>query len=325
MLRNLIEYHWAEHIDEALLLMARSDVKTVALAGGTYLLGLDDDSIEAVVDLRELELAYISEDTRFVHIGAMTTLQQLVDAPLMKSFAASLLARAALASSSSHLIRASATLGGTLAAGVASQADLLPALSVLEAQVLLRSGSKTSVNLSAGTAERPGLALSDVVFKGKQERTVACDEVASERHASELIIEVLLPAARTFSGTAFMRIGRTQADVALLNVAALVELEQDTYRRVRLAFGGINMEPQRLLAVERLLEGKHMDDTQGLLAALQMGMNEFRPPTDALVSGGYRRVSAVKLAQRAIEEALYNARLQAVSTTYRGSSVESRL
>src|SRR5262250_851064 len=99
MLLNLLEYHWVENIDDALLLLARTDTRTVPLAGGTYLLGLEDDSIQAVVDLRDLGLAYISEDARGIHIGAMTTLQAMVDSPLLKDLATGIVARAALASS----------------------------------------------------------------------------------------------------------------------------------------------------------------------------------------------------------------------------------
>src|SRR5947199_7329575 len=95
MLFNLLEYHWAEHIDDALMLLSRTDVKTVPLAGGTYLLGMHDDSIQAVVDLRDLELASISQDAYGIHIGAMTTLQSMVDSPVLKDFAYGLLARAA--------------------------------------------------------------------------------------------------------------------------------------------------------------------------------------------------------------------------------------
>src|SRR5215831_20257936 len=87
MLLNLLEYHWAEDIDDALLLLARTDIKTVPLAGGTYLLGLQNDSIQAVVDLRDLGLAYITEDARGIHIGAMTTLQSMADAPVLKNLA----------------------------------------------------------------------------------------------------------------------------------------------------------------------------------------------------------------------------------------------
>src|SRR6266699_4193436 len=185
MLINLLEYHWAEHIDEALMLLSRTDMKTVAIAGGTYLLGQKDYSIQAVVDLRDLELAYISADARGIHIGAMTTLQSMVDSPVLKDLAGGLLSRAALASSFSRLIRNCATLGGTLGAGIASQADLLTALAVMDAEVLLRSGSKTQVNLSAGTLDRPGLPLSGVTYKGKQERRVPY--AAVERRPTELI------------------------------------------------------------------------------------------------------------------------------------------
>ncbi len=325
MLRNLVEYHWAEHIDDALELLARLDVKTVPLAGGTHLLGLDDDTIEAVVDLRELGLSYISEDTRGdIHIGAMTSLQTLVDAPRLNSFATGLLSRTALASSSSRLIRNSATLGGTLSVGATSQADVLTALSVLEAQVVVRSASKTSVNLSGGTTEHPGLALSGVVYKGKQERHIACDDVARERHPNELIVEAVLPAIRATYGTAFARIGRTLTDAALLNVATLVEVEHDLYKRVRLAFGGVSMEPVRMLAIEHALEGTSIDDTSSIMTALQRGIAEFRPPTDARVSGGYRRVSGAKLAQRVLEEATYLARHQGLLAAQSGTSKENR-
>src|SRR5206468_7488083 len=133
MLLKLVEYHWAEHIDDVLLLLARLDIKTVPLAGGTYLLGLQDETISAVVDLRELGLSYITEDAQGLHIGAMTTLQSIVDAPLLKELFTGLLSRAAQASTSSRLIRNSATLGGTVGAGAASQADLLTALVALDA------------------------------------------------------------------------------------------------------------------------------------------------------------------------------------------------
>ncbi len=303
MLRNLTEYHWAEHIDDALLLLARLDIKTVPIAGGTYLLGLDDESIEAVVDLRDLELAYISEDTRGIYIGPMTTLQSMADAPLLKELASGLLSSSASASSSSRLIRNSATIGGTLAVGAASQADLLTAFTAMEAQVVVRSGSRTEVNLSGGTSERPGLALSGVVYKGKQERRVASDALKRELRPNELIVEVIVPRPDAICGASFARIGRTPTDTALMNAVALVEIENNVYRRVRLALGGVNMESVRVQAVERYLEGQRIDNSQGLVDALQAGMNEVRLPADARVSSGYRRVSGTRLAQHVLEEA----------------------
>jgi len=312
MLLNLLEYHWVEDMDDALLLLARTDTKTVALAGGTYLLGLEDESIQAVVDLREIELAYITEDTKGIHIGAMTTLQAMGDSALLKDLATGILARASLASSFSHLIRNSATLGGTLAAGVASQADLLTALAVMNSEVILRSGSKSQVNLSGGTAERPGLALSGVTFKGKQERRVPFSSLTIERKPNELIIEVCIPRPANSCAASFMRVGRTPTDVALINAAALVEVEGGVYQQVRLALGGVNMEPVRIEGVEKQLEGQPASspgdanstlDTQRIIAAIQAGMANFSPPEDFRASKAYRRVSGMNLAFRVLEEA----------------------
>ena len=312
MLLNLLEYHWVEDIDDALLLLARTDTKTVALAGGTYLLGLEDDTIQAVVDLRDLELAYITEDAKGMHIGAMTTLQTIGDSQVLKELTSGILARASITSSFSRLIRNSATLGGTLVAGVASQADLLTALAVLDAEVVLRSGSKTQVNLSGGTADHPGLALSGVTFKGKQERRVTSRSIAVERKPNELIIEVIVPRYAYGCAASFMRVGRTPTDVALINAAALVEMNEGVYKQVRLALGGVNMEPVRIEAVEQQLEGQAVAtsgdsntalDIQQINAAIQVGMANFSPSEDFRASGIYRRVSGMNLAFRVLEEA----------------------
>lgn len=309
MLPNLVEYHWAEHIDDALLLLGRLDTKTVPLAGGTYLLGTHDESIQAVVDLRDLGLAYITENVQHIRIGSMASLQRIAEASVLQELATGIVAHSALASSSSRLIRNSATIGGTLGAGTAAQADLLTALVAMDAWAIMRSGSKTQVNLSGGTAERPGLALAGVVFKGKQERRLSCSTLSIEKRPNELIVEIVVPRPSTNGGASFLRIGRTPTDGALLNVVALVEIENGLYRKVRVAFGGINMAPIRMSALEQQLEGKAvLQDSdaasrQQMLSALKAGMREFLPPNDLLISSSYRRVAGMRLAYRALEEA----------------------
>ncbi len=323
MLLNLVEYHWAEYIDDALILLARLDVKTVPLAGGTYLLALDDESIEAVVDLRDLGLSYISEDAQVTRIGAMTTLQQIVDSPALKEYALGILIKAARYSSASQQIRNSATIGGTLATGIASQADVRTALVAVDAEVVVRSGSKTQVNLSGGTADRPGFPLSGVVYRGKQERHLACSSVAEERKQGELIIELILPHINYSAGASFQRIARTESDHALLNVAAVVAFEEGICQKARLVFGGINMEPMRVHAVERQLEGQPIEniaEEAQLLTILHHGLVEFRPPSDPQASSGYRRICSVPLAHQALTEAMKIAHWRTVMTRRSGST-----
>lgn len=306
MLSNLLEYHWPEQLDDALVLLSRADVKTVPLAGGTYLLGQKDDSVQAVVDLRDLALDYIAEDAREIRIGAMTTLQSMVDAPILREFAGGLLAKAAQASSFSRLVRNCATLGGTLGAGIAAQADLSTALAVLDVEIFLRSASRTQMNLSGGTPERPGLPLVGVTFKGKHERRVPYDALAAERRPNELMIEALIPKPGAASGAAFLRVGRTLTDVALINVAALAQVTGGVYTRVRLALGGVNMQPVRLHALETHVQGMPASlpgDEQRLLAAVEAGMAGVEFPADFRASSHYRHESGMMLVWRALQEA----------------------
>jgi CO/xanthine dehydrogenase FAD-binding subunit len=307
MLPQLTEYHWVVDMDEALFLLARPSVKTVPLAGGTHLLGQRDNSIEAVIDLRDLGLNALSEDANGIHIGAMTTLQNIADAPMLGELALNILARSAHTAPASRLLRNSATIGGTLALGSASQTDIITTLVALDAEAVLRSGSRTQIDLQGGNSERPGLSLRGVVYKGKQERRVPCHEVHEARRPGELIIEVIVPRPGLHTGAAFTRISRTPSDVALLNAAATVEIVNGRYQRVRLALGGVNMEPVRLLGVERQFEGKlvrHPIDSQKMLTDLQVGMASFRPPNDIRVSSSYRRVSGMSAAYRVLEEAI---------------------
>lgn len=304
MLLNLLEYHWAEDIDDALLLLSRTDIKTVPLAGGTYVLGQTDETIQAVVDLRDLQLAYIKEDAQTIHIGAMTTLQSIADAPLLKNTVDGLLSRAAQASSFSRLLRNSATLGGTIGAGAASQADILTALSVMDAEVVLRSGSQTSVNLGGQRAAQGG-----IVYKGKHERRVAFHSFALEHRPNELIIEVRIPRPAATASGAFERVGRTPTDVALLNAAALIEIRDDIYQRVRLALGGVNMEPVRLYAIEQQLEGKPADiGAEFITLVVQAAIADTRLPSDFRASSDYRHICGASLVNHVLEEATNGSR-----------------
>ncbi len=130
-----------------------------------------------------------------------------------------------------------------------------------------------------------------------------------------------MPCLSANNGASFQRIGRTPADVALLNAAAVVEIQDGVYQRVRLALGGVNMEPVRVQAVERQLEGQpimHPIDGQRIFAAVRSGMAEFRPPSDIRASNGYRRISGVNLAYRVLEEAMNVAHWRNVVSSGKG-------
>jgi len=108
------EFHRPETWSKAHQLLKRSDVHTVPLTVSPRPTALNDRDADAFVDLEKLSLQYIQigEDNR-VHIGAMTTLQDLYLSELVKSQANGVLTEAAYLSATLGL-RNLASIAGTL-------------------------------------------------------------------------------------------------------------------------------------------------------------------------------------------------------------------
>jgi len=86
----------------------------------------------------------------------------------------------------------------------------------------------------------------------------------------EMMTEIVLPAVPGGERAAYRRaISRAQAEWPLVEVCARVEIVDGTFRRVRLAAGGIAPVPLRLTACERMLEGKRANPAAILEAATE--------------------------------------------------------
>jgi carbon-monoxide dehydrogenase medium subunit len=273
MLLNVTEYFRPNTLAEALALLKRPGVKTVPLAGGTLLVGQRDDSVQAVVDLKALGLTTITEQHGRVHLGAMVTLQQLVESPLAQEIASGILAQAAK-SSAARLIRNAATLGGTLAVGPPAHADLAVVLAALGAQAHL---------------------------VGETERSVPAEVVFSQRHPGELLTEITFQRPAAHAEGAFLRVARAPADVALVHAAAVVIIQGGVCQQAHLAVGGVGMAPLRLHKTEAALPGHALDEAR-IAAAISAGLADFNSPPDFRASPEYRREAAGVLARRAVEQ-----------------------
>jgi len=277
MLPHLSEYHRPTTLTTALRLLARPTPRTVPLAGGTWLVGRRDPSIQAVVDLSGLELAFIKKGGRQVRLGAMTTLQTLVEDPLVYELAGGLLAEAAQRSAA-PAIRNVATLGGTLVVGEATS-EVLLALLVLGAQVAIRSPIRREVGLPAFLADRPAHLPS---------------------HA--LISEVCLPNPSAGTAAALAEVRRTPADRPIVNAAALVVRRGATCRVARLALGGVAPYPCRLPDVEALFSYRRFD-TDLLSHTAETVAAAVSPLDDSLAGADYRRAMAAVVVTRALQTA----------------------
>ncbi len=156
---QLVGYHRPESLSEAVELLRGTN--RVVHAGGTTI--RHDGGAEAVevVDLQALGLGGVEADGDRQRIGAMATLQTLVDDPQVPE----LIRRTARADQPSTL-RTRATVGGTVAAAD-SESVLLAALLVHDASIEFADGSaQPLVTVLADGIGRADLIVGVVVTAG---------------------------------------------------------------------------------------------------------------------------------------------------------------
>ena len=131
-------YHRPTTLDAALELLARDDVRSVPLAGGTVLNGIPTEIPEDVVDLQALGLSNISGDGATLDVGSTTTLRDFVDhewtPPLLRDLAFR---------EAPNTIRNAATIGGTVATAD-PESGLLAGLLAYSASVRIARPSGTA-------------------------------------------------------------------------------------------------------------------------------------------------------------------------------------
>lgn len=203
----IIEYHRPNTLEEALSLLARSDVKTLPLGGGTRLNQPSQERF-AVVDLQTLGLNMLERRGNTWALGAMLTLQALLESPGISPAL-----EVAIRQEASYNLRQVATLAGTLvsADGRSPFATILLALDAL-------------LELKSVATPSEWISLGDFL------------PVRAQRLSGRLITNVTLPSNARL---AYESVARTPVDLPIVCAA----LAQWPSGRVRLAIGGFGDAP----------------------------------------------------------------------------------
>jgi CO/xanthine dehydrogenase FAD-binding subunit len=249
------------------------------LAGATDITPQAQRSTKFLIDVTRLGLDYIRRERGGFAIGACATMGAVENSSKLRALANGILPQA-LATCGSIQLRNLATLGGNLA-NASPAADGATPLLALDATVTMQSarGKKT-------------LAL-EKFFAGPH-RT-ALD------HA--LLIEIFIPDPKPRSGWSFQKLGRTETDISLVNVAAGLTLDKSgKIVAAQIALGAVAPIPLRAHAAEALLIGGTFDDD--LLEAVGERVRQaVEPISDHRASAEYRREMSAALAVRALREA----------------------
>ena len=275
-------YLTATSLEEAIGLLREHAGRSRVVAGGTDLvleLGRGKQDAVTLVDLTGIaSLRYIREVDGVLHVGALSTHQDLVSSPLLRAKAAALALAAAAVGSPQ--IRRVGTVGGNLV-------NARPAADT--AIALLALGARVRVFGDCGEREMGMIDL----YAGVGRCTLDA--------GAEILTEVLFPIP---SGSGFQRLARRKAlALPIINAAAAFTLDADgACRNAGVAVGPMAPVPWRSREAEAVLRGRPVD-ADAIEAAAEAAMSEVTCRDSIRACAEYRRPMVGVLVKRALLQA----------------------
>ncbi len=240
---------------------------------------------EALVGIHRISsLRGICLDEDVLHIGALTTHDEIVANDSVRKFATGLADASAIVGS--HATRAHGTIGGNVM-NASPAMDTGAPLLCLGARIVLQSvGGVRTVPLDEFFVS-PG-------------RTVA--------NPDELAIGIEIPTAGAGSGSCYARLEyRRQMEIAVVGAAASVSFDGEKISSAKVAITALTPTIRLIPAAQAILVGSTGDRAAVDAAAAAMA-EAATPISDVRASAQYRKAMAAVIARRAIESAIARAK-----------------
>lgn len=258
------------------------------VAGNTFLYDLAAHGglteVKLLLDLSELGLSFVKKSVDGVVIGSYTTFGQVANSPLRNDGPAGLEALWECCSKiTPPQVRNMGTIGGSLCAGVPFF-DFPTSALALEPEITAYSTN----------AERKYNARDHFV-----------DYFQTAIREDEILTEVFFPYTRRKSGSAFVKLGRTEVDFAVVNAASFLELAQNNECEVcRIAVGSVANTPIRWKELENFLIGKKISEDliSKAVHEIKFGLNPTPMPQ---ASSEYKKLVVPVIVRDCLTEALH--------------------
>ena len=236
-----------------------------------------DPTVTHLVDVSNLPLNYIEKRGNSVLIGSTTSIRQIELSPFFRRSSLRILYDA-VQNFGTIQVRNMSSIGGNLCNGIPS-ADTPPPLIALDATVKI-AGPQHSRSIPLQSLYRHVRRLS--------------------LRRGEILTEVRIPRQPPRTAGAYVRLVRSQVDIALVSVA--IQITVDNKERVadcRVVLGSVAPTPLRAVKAEAHFRKKFIDDDNVLTQVGQIASEEARPISDVRASADYRRAVVVSLLKRA--------------------------
>jgi aerobic carbon-monoxide dehydrogenase medium subunit len=282
-----LAYTRPESVAEAVAALAPTDLDAKVLAGGQSLVPLMSmrlASPDLLVDINRLaELSYVTVADGQVRVGALARHAEVLASPA--AAAQPLLAQALRFVAHPAIRNRGTTVGSIVHADPAGE---MPA-------VLAVLGGTVGVASSAGQRSIPA----DEFFLGPLESAVQPGELATEVQFPVL--------ADPAAGTGFAEVSRRRGDYAVCGVAAMAWLATDgRIGGAKAAYLSVGPTPV-VLDLTDAVAGE-APGARSFPAAASLARARLQPRSDIHATTGYRRHLAGVLTERALAEALTQAR-----------------
>lgn len=278
------DYYAPDNVAETCQLLSQFGPRAMVLAGGTDIITKMKKELlapEILVSIKNLDqlkkIEYVPGQG--LVIGARVTHNELVKSEVVREKYLSI--STAAAQMAHNQVRNVGTVGGNISNAVPS-ADLPPVFIALNA----------TVKIAGANGERT-LALEDV-FTGPGKTVLAQDEI---------ITELIVPDQK-MTGSNYIKFGlRKSGALAVVGVAAAVQVENNIIRDARIVLGAVAPTPVRAKKTEDFLKGKQVSDDLLVEAGL-IATGECKPISDIRASAEYRTDLVRVFTRRALRKAI---------------------
>jgi len=282
MIPGNFQYHAPTSLKQAVDLLNQFGDEAKILAGGHSLLPMMKLRFAEPAHLIDInlvaELKGISEKKGTIHIGAMTTENELIASELLQKKCPLIIEAARLIADPQ--VRNRGTIGGDIAHGDPGN-------------------DHPAVMLALGAS---------LVLRGpKKERVVPVDgfylgSLSTEMQADEILTEIQIPMPPPGSGYAYQKLKRKIGDFATAGAAVQLTLNNGVCSQIGIGLTNAGPTPIKLLAAEKLLTGKKLDEAL-IQKAAQLAMETCDPAPDMRGPVEYKRHMVAEMTKRALQQA----------------------
>lgn len=276
------EYFTPETAEEVVALMAEHGIDARPLAGGQSLVPLINMRMArpaVLIDLnRCAELTYLREEDGVLACGPMTRQRELELSPAVHQHCP-LIARA-MPHMGHATIRNRGTAGGSLSHADPS-AELPGVAMAMDAELI-----------AEGPNGRRSIPVAEFFFA----------ELTTALEPDEILREIRIPKANASTVAAFAEVGSHFGGLAIVGVAAQVELDAEgRCTTVALAATGAGERPTRLTSAEAMLFGEVLEE-RTIMEAAEAAAGDVDPLEDLHASAHWRRRAGVAMAAQALRQ-----------------------